>query len=321
MKICDQLPTCSKNIKSDSNGGKKIGDAGDIINENVTGSNAQAITDHAVVHAQDKGDKSSMQAKGHALRHACNKVDKSAANFKGRKSKDIEHNQVINSASSTRRQPTEQVLHDDLKHDQTNLSKSEKIGLESLIKRVSEGEICIATSDKSKRFVVLMRDQYVNSGLKHTVVDTQIEPEEVKRFQTTLNTHSKWLTKIFNICSDWGQEDRMMKNVIEGGEQTCPMTCLIKDHKGWSYSDQTPNPPSRPVVAGNMGINRCMSEILSLIIEPITTQMGGHAIDSTSDMLNIITELNESGTIERLCNGELNENERLLIDSDNENTK
>ena len=75
----------------------------------------------------------------------------------------------------------------------------------------------------------------------------------------------------------------MNKNVNEGGEQVCPMTCLIKDHKGWVYSHETPSPPSRPVIAGNVGVNRCMSELTSLIIEPITMNMKSHAIDALFD--------------------------------------
>ena len=91
----------------------------------------------------------------------------------------------------------------------------------------------------------------------------------------------------------------MEKNVIENGEQTCPMVCLVKDHKGWSYSPDTPVPPSKPVIAGNIGVNRGLSELLSLIIEPITTKMGGDSIDSTSDMLYQINSINESGVTKK----------------------
>ena len=96
----------------------------------------------------------------------------------------------------------------------------------------------------------------------------------------------------------------MKKNIIEGGEQSCPMVCLVKDHKGWSYDPGDPAPPSRPVVAGNLGINRCLSEMVSLIIEPITLNMGGHSIESTGDMLHLISELNNSGLIEELISND-----------------
>jgi len=184
--------------------------------------------------------------------------------------------------------------------EENNLTKEEVIGLKRLLKRTKEGEFCITVSDKSKRFALLKPEQYHHTGLKHTVWDKVIDPGEVKRFQTTLNSHSKWFNKIFKVCSNWRQEERMDRNVHEGGEQACPMTCLIKDHKGWSYSTDTPTPPSRPVVAGNVGVNRCMSELTSLIIEPISMNMESHAIDSTGDMLHLIENLNGTEEIEKL---------------------
>ena len=88
----------------------------------------------------------------------------------------------------------------------------------------------------------------------------------------------------------------MMKNIVEKCEQTCPLTFLVKDHKvWWEFSEKTPVPPSRPMIAMNVGISRCLSEVLSLIIEPITSRAGGDSINSTGDMLYKINELNRSG--------------------------
>ena len=189
----------------------------------------------------------------------------------------------------------------------SNLTSREEDGLKTLTNRVKEGEIVVASSDKSNRFVVLQKSQYLRSGIKHTLCDTAVDQTEVKRFQTILNDHARWFTETFKIGEDWGHGDRMLKNVNEKGEQTCPMSCLIKDHKGWEFSVETPVPPSRPVIAGNVGINRCLSEILSLIIEPITDRAGGDSIDSTGDMLHKINELNKSGEIFRACTDNVDE--------------
>ena len=78
---------------------------------------------------------------------------------------------------------------------------------------------------------------------------------------------------------NWGHELRMSKNTNDKGEQVCPMVLLVKDHKGWSMDSDTP-PPSRPVVAGNCGLNNHLSELISHIIEPITTESIGCEIDS-----------------------------------------
>ena len=178
-----------------------------------------------------------------------------------------------------------------------NLTMEESEGLQSLTKRIEAREIVIATSDKSNRFVVLKREQYLESGLKHTSGDKVITQDEVRRIQNVLNAHTSWFSRIFNTGSHWGHEARMERNITENGEQTCPMICLIKDHKGWSFTSDTPTPPSRPVIAGNAGVNRGLSEILSLLIEPITSEMDSDCIDSTSDMLSHIEIVNKSGII------------------------
>ena len=42
----------------------------------------------------------------------------------------------------------------------SNLSKSELSGLKSLKKRVRDGNLVVASTDKSKRFALLTKDQY-----------------------------------------------------------------------------------------------------------------------------------------------------------------
>ena len=44
------------------------------------------------------------------------------------------------------------------------LSKAELDGIDSLRKRVKEGSLVVATTDKSKKFALLTRDQYIESG-------------------------------------------------------------------------------------------------------------------------------------------------------------
>ena len=77
------------------------------------------------------------------------------------------------------------------------------------------------------------------------------------------------------------------------GEVVAPLYLLIKDHKGWSFEGGTP-PPSRPVCSGNKGFNRHISEILSLILEPLGHAIGGQDIDSTGGLLAAIGDLNET---------------------------
>ena len=48
----------------------------------------------------------------------------------------------------------------------SNLSKSEQAGFKSLKKRVERNEIIITETDKSKRFCILKKEQYLKAGKK-----------------------------------------------------------------------------------------------------------------------------------------------------------
>ena len=52
-------------------------------------------------------------------------------------------------------------------------------------------------------------------------------------------------------------------------------------------------PPSRPVISGNSGLNRHLSEMISLVIEPVASESKGFEADSTGEMLAKIDELND----------------------------
>ena len=183
------------------------------------------------------------------------------------------------------------ILNDpDIRGD-SNLSQKEIEALKRLKKRISDGSLVLAQSDKSKRFCALTRDQYLSSGLAHTKGDIELDQSQVKRIQNTVNDHTWWLSKITNIGSNWGHEKRMDKNLRDIGEQTCSMNLLIKDHKSWSPDSSDP-PPSRPVISGNAGLNCHLSEIISLLIEPVAMESKGFEIDSTNEMLSKIDNLN-----------------------------
>ena len=81
---------------------------------------------------------------------------------------------------------------------ESNLSPAELRGLKSLKKRIKEGSLIVADTDKSKRFACLTREQYVQSGLSHTANDIEITQGQVKRIQTVVNDHTWWLQNILS---------------------------------------------------------------------------------------------------------------------------
>ena len=176
---------------------------------------------------------------------------------------------------------------------ESNLSKAEQEGLKSLQKRVKNREIVVTETDKSRRFCVLTVEQYLASGRKHTKNDKVISYDDLHNVQKTVNDHGTWLRQIFGIGNNWNHAERISHSMTDRGEVVAPLYLLIKDHKGWSFEDGTP-PPSRPVCSGNQGFNRHLSEVLSMVLEPVGHALGGPDIDSTGGLLNRINEVNSA---------------------------
>ena len=148
-----------------------------------------------------------------------------------------------------------------------NLSAKDRRGLESLKRRVKQKEIIVCKTDKSGRFAVLSREQYIKAGEAHTDKDAEVELEEAEEIQRILNGHMRWWAKSLNLAGDWDQEDRALRNLLNHGLSICPMTILVKDHKSWVVDIK-----SRPVMNGKVGMNTHMSEFLSLILEPLANE-------------------------------------------------
>ena len=172
----------------------------------------------------------------------------------------------------------------------TNLSKDEKRGLDSLKERLKSGEIHITQTDKSSRFAIMLREQYIASGMEHVKKDVPISWRDVKYLQGQVNGHMWWMNKIVG----YGQKkehERMNRNTQNVSMEVPTMVLLVKDHKKWDENSNKPI-PSRPVVSGSRGINTHLSEFLSEILEPITHEMGSAEVCSTEETLAHFDDIN-----------------------------
>ena len=177
---------------------------------------------------------------------------------------------------------------------QDNLTPGERRGLKSLKKRVTDGEIIVCQTDKSGRFCVLTRDQYLEAGQAHVVNDRKIDQKEHEEVQRALNGNMRWWSVIWDLGSNWGQESRCLSNLLNHGLGTCPMTLLVKDHKTWDII-----PKTRSVMGGNEGGNSGISEFVSLVLEPIAREQDGNMeINATNGLLADITDYNTELDIE-----------------------
>ena len=73
--------------------------------------------------------------------------------------------------------------------DPIKIDREEVAAMKKLKKRVSDGELIICQTDKSSRFSVLSRKQYLDSGKQHTEKDKKITWKEAKYIQGQLNSH------------------------------------------------------------------------------------------------------------------------------------
>ena len=84
----------------------------------------------------------------------------------------------------------------------TNLTRSEKAGLESLLKRIDKGEIVALKTDKSGKMTVMRMEDYMELGLKKSEKDEEIPFHEVKTRQKRINDTTRYWIKILAICRE-----------------------------------------------------------------------------------------------------------------------
>ena len=80
--------------------------------------------------------------------------------------------------------------------DPLKLTCSEIDAMKSLKEKIKEGTLIITQTDKSSRFAVLTKDQYLQSGKSHTIKDKKITWREVNYLQSQVNNHVWWLAQI-----------------------------------------------------------------------------------------------------------------------------
>ena len=174
-----------------------------------------------------------------------------------------------------------------------NLTLQEAKGLKSLQKRVKNGELVVAQTDKSSRFAVMTLDEYEAAGMKHTANDEEVDRHFVLKNETQINGHMSMLLKTFMVGKEWGHEDRTRATKIQHSLSVAPMYILYKDHKGWTV-DMGTVPPSRPVASAGSGLNDNYSETVSQALEPVANSWkGGMEKNSTGDMVDSIESLNK----------------------------
>ena len=171
-----------------------------------------------------------------------------------------------------------------------NLTQMEIRAMKSLKDRIKHGDIIVSQTDKSSRFAVLTKAQYLQSGKTHTSKDKKISWKDIRFLQSQVNSHVWWLCNILGYGAKTDSQ-RVLRNKKNNSLEVPDMALLIKDHKACSPGSNKPV-PSRPVVSGNRGVNTHLSEIISEFLEPLILEMGSGEVASTEEALNAIEIVN-----------------------------
>ena len=187
----------------------------------------------------------------------------------------------------------EEIANNEKDEQKTNLTSSQKKGLVSLARRAKAGEVVIIETDKTGKFAILSREDYMAAGMVHTSKDEEVTEEYVKSNQRVLNGHCSLWLKIFNVGQDWMHQARHRETKINKSCCIPILRLLFKDHKTWSPSDGTP-PPTRPVFAANSGMNVHFSDLLSMVLEPLASTIpGSWEVISVDDFISVCEDYNE----------------------------
>ena len=168
----------------------------------------------------------------------------------------------------------------DKNNDQkSNLNRQEQEGLKSLQKRIKEGDLIILKTDKSSKFTVTNRQEYLKMGQEHVNKDKMVNRQEIIETEETINGHSRAWAHIWGCGKDHKHFDRIMTSKVTHSENVANLYLMHKDHK--------PGIKTRPTATGHssnsLGLSNSVAEVLESIAN---SEANRYNTISSEDMLS-----------------------------------
>ena len=173
---------------------------------------------------------------------------------------------------------------------QQNLTKQEKEGIRSIQKRE---DVVVYQTDKSSRFSIDSKNNYVEACGKHTRNDEVIDEKEYDRIISDMNAHAIMWAKILKAGEFSGENgpQRIKENMMSAEKlDPPPLYALRKDHK--PFENEVTGPPTRPVCGATAAHNGKLSHLLSMMLKEVK-KLDEDSSESTEDILAEIQEVNE----------------------------
>ena len=173
---------------------------------------------------------------------------------------------------------------------QFNLTPEQEIGLSTLHKRISRGEILVLQADKGKKFIIVTPLQYQHMAELYIEGDEVIDRNEAEHAQCELTTHCRAVAEIFSLGKNLGPINtaRSVANVSSWAVDVLKLKLLPKVHK---TLEQNGDLKSRPLVAAASGITSRASNLVADIIDSVVRSDPDRLEDiSTEEVLAQLSE-------------------------------
>ena len=168
---------------------------------------------------------------------------------------------------------------------ESNLSKDEMDGLESLPEKIRKKDLIVLKTDKSGKFCVVSQDEYRKMGAVHTSKDKLISQRDVVEIEKQLNGHSTFWCKMWRIGDAHGHRGRIIDSKVCRSIKVASMYVMVKDHKE--------DGSSRPVVTGCTSNTRGLSNTVSDFLESVANSIpDAYEVISSEDLLARIEAAN-----------------------------
>ena len=171
-----------------------------------------------------------------------------------------------------------------------NLKPDEMKGLKRLVKRA---DVVVFQTDKSSRFSIDDKANYIKANEKHVENDEIIDEQTYNQMLKEINAHSMMWTKFLKAGEHAGEHghQRTKENMLSS-ERTDPppLYGLRKDHK--KCSDSETGPPTRPVCGASAAHNGKLSHLISMILKEVK-RADEDSCESTDDIMTAIQSVNE----------------------------
>ena len=127
---------------------------------------------------------------------------------------------------------------------------------------MNKGEIHISTSDKGKGVVVMPLSMYKELTRKHIENDKKVDWPFLKETQKTITSHSRALSRIFNIGEALGPRNKTKcyENNTTWAQDPPTLRSAAKTHKPTLVDGSS---KTRPIVSATRGMGTVLGEILS----------------------------------------------------------